>query len=132
MDNIGETMKIAIDLDNTITASRDSIEFFEILTHLLIAEHRIVILTNREPNTEQEIADELDYLGVEYSEIVITAQKAQYIKDNHVTIYFENEDEYFLELGEEVTVFKIREPSNFSFAEKKWVGNKKTTKMIDE
>jgi len=132
MDNNGDKMKIAIDLDNTITASRNSIEFFSILTNLLIAEHRIYILTNREPNTEQEIADELDYLGIDYSQIVITAQKAQYIKDNKISIYFENEDEYFLELDETVTIFKIREEGNFDFAEKKWLGSKKTTKMIDE
>ena len=125
-------MKVGIDLDNTITASKESIEFFSILTNLLIAEHRIYIITNREPGTEQQIADELDYLGIEFSQIVITAQKAQYIRDNHITIYFENEDEYFLELGEEVVVFKIREDGNFSFAEKKWYGSKNTTKMIDE
>ena len=130
MDNTGDMMKIAIDLDNTITASRDSIEFFEILTHLLCPIHEIFILTNREPGTEQQVADELDYMGIEYSQIVITAQKAQYIKDKRITVYFENEDEYFLELGEEVTVFKIREDGNFSFAEKKWIGSKKTVKMI--
>ena len=45
-------------------------------------------------------------------------------------IYFENEDEYFLQLGEEVTVFKIREDGNFSFSDKKWIGSKKTVKMI--
>ena len=119
-------MKIAIDLDNTITASRESIEFFEILTHLLAPLHQIYILTDREPNTEQLVAIELDYLGIDYSEIVITAQKAQYIKDNKITIYFENEDEYFLELGEEVTVFKIRNDRNFSFSAKKWIGSEKT------
>jgi hypothetical protein len=106
-------MKIAIDLDSTITASKESIEFFEILTHLLHPdpEYRIVILTNREPGAEQEIADELDYLGIEYSEIVITDRKAEYIRDNKISIYFENED--------------------FSFSAEKWIGNKKTVKMID-
>ena len=131
MDKIGEVMKIAIDLDQTITASRQSINFFSVLTNLLIAEHRIVILTNREPGSEQEVADELDDLNIEYNQIVITAQKAQYIKGNKIIVVFENEDEYFLELGPETTVFKIREPGNFSFAEKKWIGNTKTTKMID-
>ena len=124
-------MKIAIDLDNTLNASKTSIEFFSTLTHLLIAEHRIVILTDREPNTEQEIADELDYLGIEYSEIVITSKKAEFIRKNNITIFFENQDEYFLELGEEVVVFKIREDGNFDFAEKKWIGSHKTTKMVD-
>jgi len=125
-------MKIAIDLDQTITASRDSIEFFSILTHLLIAEHRIVILTNREPGTEQKVADELDYLGIDYSQIVITDKKAQYIKDNKITIFFENEDEYFLEISEQTTVFKIRESGNFSFAEKKWITSRQNSLLIDE
>ena len=125
-------MKLALDLDSTITASKQSIEFFSILTHLLIAEHRIYIITNREPNTEQEIAEELDYLGIEYNEIIITSKKAEFIKENGITIYFENQDHYFLELGESVVVFKIREEGNFDFAkEKKWIGNKKTTKMLD-
>ena len=124
-------MKIAIDLDNTITADKNSIEFFSILTRLLIAEHRIVILTNREPNTHQDIAVELDSYEIEYNEIVITSDKADYIRDNNISIYFENEDEYFLEIGHDTTVFKIREDGNFSFAEKRWLGSHKTTKMID-
>ena len=126
-------MKIAIDLDNTITASRDSIEFFRIITHLLIpdSEYRIYIITNRESGTEQEVADELDYLGIEYSEIVITADKADYIRENKITIYFENEDEYFLELGEEVTVFKIREDGNFSFSAGKWITSTNNSILID-
>jgi hypothetical protein len=129
-----DIMKIAIDLDNTITASRESIEFFRIITHLLIPdpEYRIYILTNREPGTEQQVADELDYLGIEYSEIVITAQKAQYIRDNNITIFFENEDEYFLEIPESVTVFKIREAGNFDFAQKKWITSRKNSIFIDD
>ena len=119
---MGDTMKIAIDLDNTITASKMSIEFFSVLTNLLIAEHRIYIITNREPNTEQDIAEELDCLGIEYSQIVITNRKAGFISQNNISVYFENEDEYFLELGEETTVFKIREDGNFSFAKKNGMG----------
>lgn len=107
-------MKIAIDLDSTITASRESIEFFEILTHLLHpdTDYRIVILTNRVPNSEQEVADELDYLGIAYNEIVITADKAGYIRDNKITFYFENSD--------------------FSFFAEEWIESKKTVKMIDK
>ena len=124
-------MKIALDLDNTITASKQSIEFFSILTHLLIAEHRIYILTNREPNSEQDIAEELDCFGIEYCEIVITDNKAKYIKENNINIFFENEDRYFQELNiDETLVFKIRESGNWE--DGRWLGNKTTTKMIDE
>ena len=69
-------------------------------------------------------------MEIDYTEIVITDQKADFIRKNNINIFFENQDEYFLELGEEVVVFKIREESNFSFAEKKWIGSNKTTKMI--
>ena len=118
-------MKIGIDLDNTITTSRESIEFFEVLTNLLIAEHQIYILTCREePNSHQDVANELDYLCIEYSEIVITADKAQFVKDNNINILFESGDEYFLELGEEVLVFGIKKDGDISFSAKKDIGSK--------
>ena len=37
------------------------------------------------------VADELDYLGIEYSEIVITSDKKQFLKDNNIAIYFKDE-----------------------------------------
>ena len=132
MNSKGGQMKVAIDIDGTINASKESVEFFKVLTCLLIAEHKIYILTNREPNTEQEIADELDCFGIEYSEIVITPNKAEYIKQHNITIFFENSDLYFLELGPEITVFKIRESENFDFDKHVWIGSYKTTRMIDE
>lgn len=132
MGETGGHMKIAIDLDNTIDTSSGSIEFFSVLTNLLIAEHKIYILTDRAEESEQDVACYLAYLAIDYNKIVITDQKAKYIKDNRITIFFGNQDESFLELGESVTVFKIRDESNFSFSEKKWVGNKKTTKMTDK
>ena len=125
-------MQIAIDLDHTITASEQSIEFFSIFTHLLINEHKIFIITNREPNSEQEVAEELDYLGIDYNEIIITANKAQFIKEQGISIFFENEDEFFLEIPESVTVFKIRESGNFDFSEKKWITSKRNSIFIDE
>lgn len=42
------------------------------------------------------------------------------MKDNDITIYFDDTDDYFLELPESVTVFKIREPWNFDFENHKW------------
>ena len=125
-------MKLAIDLDNTITANNQSIEFFRAMTHLLFPDNEIFIITNRDPNTEQEISEELDALGISYHHIVIRDKKAEFIQENGITIYFENTDEYFLQLGEEVVVFKIREDGNFDFENKKWVGSRKTMMMIDE
>lgn len=125
-------MNIAIDLDCTVTGSPESIEFFSILTHLLCPSHKVYILTDAESGTEQLIAEELDDLGIDYSEIVITSEKAQFIKDNNITIYFEDTDEYFLELGPEVMIFKVRGETNFNFSAKKWYGSENTTQMIDD
>ena len=125
-------VKLAIDIDGTINACQQSIEWFKLLTSLLIPEHKIYIITSRLPGSEAEIADELFDLGVSYSQIVITDDKADYIRKEGITIFFENEDRFFLELGEEVVVFKIREDGNFCFTkEHKWIGDKRTTKIID-
>lgn len=71
-------------------------------------------------------------LKIRYNKLVLTADKAGYILKNGVQFLFEDTDEYYLMLPETITVFKIREPGNFDFAEKKWIGSKMTTKMIDE
>lgn len=125
-------MKIGIDLDNTITASTNSVEFFRVLTHLLIPEHDIIIISNRNESDRESTEQELDVLKIRYNKLVLTADKAGYILKNGVQFLFEDTDEYYLMLPETITVFKIREPGNFDFAEKKWIGSKMTTKMIDE
>ena len=127
-----DRIKIGIDIDNTITASRDSIKFFSVLTNLLIDEHKIYIITNRQPNSEQDVAEELDCLGIKYNEIVITKDKAEYILKEGITVLFEDTDEYFQHLPKSVLAFKIREEGNFNFTTHKWIGSRKTTEMIDE
>ena len=125
-------MKIGIDLDNTINASEESIEFFSILTNLLIVEHKIYIITAREPGTEQEIAEELDHFGIEYSEIVITDKKAEYIREQGISIFFEDTDEFLLTIPSSVVVFKLRESGNFDFSKKKWITSRKNSILIDD
>ena len=125
-------MKIAIDLDNTITASKQSIEFFRAITHLLIPEHDIIIMSNRDESDRENTEQELDVLGIRYNKLVLTQDKASYILKNNITIFFEDTDEYFQHLPESVLVFKIREDGNFNFQNHKWIGSRKTTEMIDE
>ena len=125
-------MKIAIDLDNTITADRNSALFFRIITHLLIPENDIIILTNRDESDRETTEQELSVLGIRCNKLILTANKAGYVLKNGINILFEDTDEYFLEIPESVTVFKIREEGNFSFSAKKWIGSKKTVKMIDK
>ncbi len=125
-------MKIAIDIDNTITASKSSVEFFRILTAALISEHQIIILSNREESDRGTTEEELDVLGIRYNKVVLTHNKAEYILKNGVEFLFEDTDEYFLELPESVTVFKIREDGNFNYNTHKWLGSQKTVDLIDE
>lgn len=125
-------MKIAIDLDNTITASKQSIEFFRFLTAAFIKQNKIYILTNREQCSEPKIANELEKLNISYSHIVITSNKAEFIKQKGIEVFIDDTDEYFLNIPETVLVFKIREEGNFDFAERKWIASRRTVKLIDE
>jgi uncharacterized HAD superfamily protein len=123
-------MKIAIDIDNTITASKSSVEFFRTLTTLLISAHQIIIISNRDEADRETTEEELDVLGIRYNKLILTADKAEYILKHGIEFLFEDTDEYLLELPDSVTVFKIREEGNFCFTEHKWIGSAKTVKMI--
>jgi len=123
-------MKIAIDIDNTITASKNSVEFFRMLTTLLISKHQIIIISNREESDRETTEEELDVLGIRYNKLILTADKAEYILKHGVEFLFEDTDEIFLTLPDSVTVFKIREEGNFCFSEHKWIGSAKTVKMM--
>jgi hypothetical protein len=126
-----ERIKIGIDLDNTVTASEQSVCFFRLLTKHIFDCAEIHIITNREPGTEGAILRELQELGVRHHYLQITSAKAEYIKKNGITVFFEDTDEYFLDVDTKVCVFKIRENRNFHFEQSKWIGSHKTVKMID-
>lgn len=79
-------MKIAIDIDNMTHATADMIEFISILSNSLIAEHTILILTDSEQGSEQDIAVELDLYDIDYSNIIITDNKADFVQCNKVSI----------------------------------------------
>ena len=123
-------LKIGIDLDGTITASDQSIAFFRLLTTCLYDHAEIHIITHRELGSEAAVSQELHELGIRYHHLAITGNKADYITGRGINIFFEDTDEYFLELDEAVTVFKIREDGNFSFDDKKWIGSTRTTLLI--
>jgi uncharacterized HAD superfamily protein len=125
-------MKIGIDVDNTITASEHSIKFFRVLTAAFIKDNEVFIITNREQGTEEKIADELKKLNISYSEIIVTAKKAEFIRQKGIDVFIDDTDEYFLSLPEDVFILKPREAGNFDFAEQKWIGSRMTTVLIDE
>ena len=120
-------LKIGIDLDDTITYCPT---FFSMMTNAMKDMVEIHIITNREQTPENEVGirEELDELGIRYHRLAVTDKKAEYILKEGITIYFDDTDEYFLNLPESVTVFKIREPWNFDFENHKWLYNDKTGK----
>ena len=117
-------LKIGIDLDDTITASIESINFFSLITNLLKEKADIYIITNR--IDEKPPKKILEDFNIHYDYLILTGKKTEYIIENKINIYFDDTDEYFLELPESITVFKIRESGNFDFNEHKWIYDKRT------
>ena len=126
----GNLMRIGIDIDNTINENKNTVSFFSFLTNALRGNVEIFIITNRDLDSEGSTKAELDKMGIYYDHLEITAEKADFILDNGITVYFDDTDEYFLSLPESVTVFKIREAGNFDFSDCKWVYGPKTGKQI--
>ena len=123
-------LKIGIDLDDCITYSQD---FFVLLTHALYDKAEIHIITNHEqtPESEEATIQQLEELNIKYHHLKLMGDKADYILENGITIYFDDTDEYFLELPASVTVFKVREPWNFDFEQHKWKYDSTTGVLAD-
>jgi len=119
-------MRIGIDLDNTINENDNTVLFFSMLTKALKGKADIFIITNRDSIDRDSTIRELKLLNIYYDYLCLTAEKSKLVIDENITVYFDNTDEYFLDLPESVTVFKIRESGNFSFDAKKWIYGDKT------
>ena len=118
METFENSLKIGIDLDGTIS---EYPEFFKLFTKAVAdAGCKIYIITDRTAGTEPEVRGELERYGITYHIIKITAEKAKYILKEGIGVLYDDVDEYFLELPEEVAVFKIRQKYNFDFVRKKW------------
>lgn len=112
------TLKIGVDLDGTIS---EYPEFFRLFTRAMAeAGCKIYVITDRMPGTEANVVVELEKHGITYHVMKITAEKAGYISSEGIEVLFDDVDDYFLELPEEVAVFKIRQKYNFDFKGKKW------------
>jgi len=116
-------LKIGIDIDGTITSAPD---FFRQLTEQMSEIADIHIITFRPKKYKFETIQQLSELGIKYDHLVFTDNKADYIMQNYITIFFEDMDEFIVDLPSSVTVFKIREKGNFDFEEKKWIYTPRT------
>jgi len=113
-----ETLKIAIDLDGTIT---EYPRFFSAFTKAVVRTGcRVYIITDRLPGTEDAVAAELERYGITYHIIKITSDKASYIRNERIDVLFDDMDRYFRDLPENIAVFKVRQKYNFDFDRKLW------------
>lgn len=112
------TIKIGVDLDGTIS---EYPQFFRVFTKAMAeAGCKIYVVTDRIPGTRGLVARELRQYGITYHAIKITSDKAGFLLDEGISVLFDDMDRYFLELPEEVAVFKIRQKYNFDFDGLTW------------
>jgi uncharacterized HAD superfamily protein len=110
--------KIGVDLDGTIS---EYPEFFRLFTRAMAeAGCQIHIITDRAPGTHDHVKAELQAYDITYHTIEITGDKARYILEQSINVLFDDVDDYFVDLPEEVAVFKIRQKYNFDFAARRW------------
>jgi len=118
MPSDANLLKIGVDLDGTIS---EYPEFFNLFTRAMAeAGCKIYVITDRVPGTEADVASELEGYGITYHVIKITSDKASYILNEGITVLFDDVDDYFIELPEQVAVFKVRQKYNFDFGRKVW------------
>jgi len=118
METNTSRFKIGVDLDGTISEYPG---FFSLFTRAMAeAGCRIYVITDRMLGTEADVISELGKHGITYHVLKITSDKAKYILDEGVSVLFDDKEEYFLELPEEVAVFKVRQKYNFDFSRKRW------------
>ena len=120
-------MRIAIDLDNTITQYPD---FFRCLTSLMMHPHEVHIVTARDPEGRAQTEQALAALGIHFDQLAITDDKQRYIMQHHIDVFFEDMDEHIVGLPESVAVFKVREPLNYDFNTHQWIYAGRTGRPI--
>ena len=121
-------MKIGVDLDATISAYP---AFFKFFTKVMRdAGCKIYIITDRMAGSEKQVVKELENYEISYDIIKITTDKERYILKEGITVLFDDKDEYFQDLPEEVAVFKVREHYNFDFRTGKWLYSEQTGRLI--
>ncbi|MCE5186376.1 MAG: hypothetical protein LLF76_09650 [Planctomycetaceae bacterium] len=120
-------MKIAIDLDATITMYPKVFSAFS--KAFKAAGHEIHVVTDRVPGTESDIKRMLDELDIAYDIIHVAKDKASYILELGIEVLFDDTDQYFIELPENVAVMKVRGHYNFDYKEKKWMYSQSAGKV---
>ena len=124
-------MRIGLDLDGRLDERPD---FFAFLTAALRSGgHFVAVLTYRDPASQAKTEAQLSGWGVAYDEIHFArslSDKGRLCRELAIDVYFDDQDECVVGVGEKTTVFKIRNGGNFDFGEQKWLSIAKLTRLL--
>jgi len=134
-------LKIGLDLDGTINATKKSIKFFNIITNAIKETSLIYIITYREKEDLENTEKELKELGIFYHEIIFVnsyLEKNAFVFKNKIDVFIDDVDESFYALKEDdCFVMKPRSYGNYNFPKEygktgKWIYSERTGKKLDE
>ena len=72
-------------------------------------------------------------LGIQFDELHFARSlddKARLCRELRIDVYFDDQDECIQDVGEAITVFKIRNGGNFDFRAKKWLSTSALTRWL--
>jgi len=122
-------MKIAFDIDGVICSEYSAI-FSKLTNALKSGKIEIFIISCREKNLIKETEAELQQLSIAYDHLILTDDKQKIIKENNIDLFIDNEIEQFKGVNNGVCCLLVREQMNYCWETDRFLGNKKTTKMI--
>ena len=126
-------MKIALDIDGVVVSEYSKL--FSILTNAFKKNNdiEIFIISSREKNNKSktETIQELKKLGIAYDYLIFTNDKQKVIKENSIDLFIDNEIENLQGIDAGVCCLLIKEKMNYCWKTDRFLGNRKTTKMID-
>ena len=124
-------MRIGLDVDGLLDERPD---FFALLSAALRAGgHFVAVLTYRDPRRRERTEAQLAAWGIAYDELYFAhslADKGRLCRELALDVYFDDQDECLVGVGEKTTVFKIRNGGNFDFASGKWLSTAALTRLL--
>jgi hypothetical protein len=126
-------MKIALDLDETITSYP---EFFSKLSHLW--DDEVYVITFRQ--SKETSVEDCRRLNIKYTDIIIadTTQrcgndwKVKAIEQMGIKVFFDDMPEVLIHAKKNVAAFLVRGKENFDFEDKRFVFTSSTGKLSDD
>ena len=123
-------MKVAFDIDGVICSEYSTI--FRAITNALKSSDdiEIFIISCREKNLIKETKAELEKLQIAYDHLLLTDDKQKVINEKNINLFVDNEIEQFKGVNKNVCCLLIREQMNYDWETDRFLGNKKTIKLI--